>query len=695
MAHLTALLALAGLLLGAAPSASAPASPPAPAAAPAPPAAAPLLVAPAATRAPPDVASFTRHSRFVDVQLSPKGTWLAMISMEGGKQTLSFVKLADRSGASRLTPSADSMVGSIMWVNDERLVASLALADGTLASPSFTGELLAVDPVGAANKRIFGYRAGASAADTRTKKRGPDLAAGFLIGKAPGDDRSVLVATRDLTESGDRKMRVIKLDVYGGNQGDVMLAPTLNAEFVTDERHEIRGAESIDSKGRREAFERVPGGWKPLTARAGVTALSELQGWRSGAGRLLVTEKEGDGWGLYEVALEGGARTRIGQTRLAPPSRVLRDKATGQVLAVESQPDLPDWQILVPEHPLAQVLSGLLDAYPGQNVVIYSTTEDQRLAVAFVYSDRNPGQFLLVDVAARKAEPLLETRPWVKAEASAEVAAFHIKASDGQLIHGYVTYPPDLAPGARAPVVVMPHGGPHGPRDVWGYFPDAQLLASRGYAVLQVNFRGSGGYGLDYERAGYQRWGDRIMDDILDATRWLVGKGKVDAGRMCTYGGSFGGYSALQLVARAPETVPLRRRLRRRLRPAAPRGAGRVGHQRLHPRPHADLPRQRRGAAQGLLAGLPRRPDQGAGLPDPREEGHPGRVPPRRAHAEGAHRRRAPAGVAGGAAGGPRLLRRGGAAADVHRAAGLPRQAHRAGAAAPAPASGAPAAPGK
>jgi dipeptidyl aminopeptidase/acylaminoacyl peptidase len=174
--------------------------------------------------------------------------------------------------------------------------------------------------------------------------------------------------------------------------------------------------------------------------------------------------------------------------------------------------------------------------------------------VAFVYGDRNPGQFLLVDVAARKAEPLLETRPWVKPEEAAEVAAFHIKARDGQPIHGYVTYPPGQAPGTKAPLVVVAHGGPHGVRDLWHYNAEIQLLASRGYAVLSVNYRGSGGYGRAYERVGYRHWGDLMMDDILDATRWLVGKGRVDGDRMCTFGGSFGGYSALQLVARAPDT---------------------------------------------------------------------------------------------------------------------------------------------
>jgi dipeptidyl aminopeptidase/acylaminoacyl peptidase len=157
-----------------------------------------------------------------------------------------------------------------------------------------------------------------------------------------------------------------------------------------------------------------------------------------------------------------------------------------------------------------------------------------------------------VDVAKRSAEPLLENRPWIKPEEMAEMTAFHIKASDGLPIHGYVTYPRGLPAGVKPPLVVLPHGGPFGVRDHWGFDPEVQLLASEGFAVLQVNFRGSGGYGEAYKEAGYRHWGDRMIEDVLDATRWLVKKEKVDGARMCTYGGSYGGYAALQAVSLAP-----------------------------------------------------------------------------------------------------------------------------------------------
>ena len=151
------------------------------------------------------------------------------------------------------------------------------------------------------------------------------------------------------------------------------------------------------------------------------------------------------------------------------------------------------------------------------------------------------------------AETIADVRPWVKPDSMAEMSAFHIPASDGFRIHGYITMPPNAQPGTPPPLVVLPHGGPHSVRNQWRFDPEAQLLAHEGFAVLQVNYRGSGGYGLAYEKAGYRKWGDRVVQDIIDATRFAVRKGFGDPKRICIYGASFGGYAAIQSSVLAPD----------------------------------------------------------------------------------------------------------------------------------------------
>jgi dipeptidyl aminopeptidase/acylaminoacyl peptidase len=119
------------------------------------------------------------------------------------------------------------------------------------------------------------------------------------------------------------------------------------------------------------------------------------------------------------------------------------------------------------------------------------------------------------------------------------------------MLHGYVTRPRDEA--GPYPLVVMPHGGPHSIRDTWGYDWEVQLLASYGYAVLQVNFRGSGGYGVEFEEAGYREWGAKMQDDITDATLWAVEQKIATRDNICIYGASYGGYAALMGAVREPD----------------------------------------------------------------------------------------------------------------------------------------------
>jgi dipeptidyl aminopeptidase/acylaminoacyl peptidase len=135
----------------------------------------------------------------------------------------------------------------------------------------------------------------------------------------------------------------------------------------------------------------------------------------------------------------------------------------------------------------------------------------------------------------------------------ASVKPISFRARDGLLVHGFLTLPPSRAAGERSPLVVNPHGGPFGIRDRWGFDPETQFLASRGYAVLQVNFRGSGGYGPEFEKAGWGEWGLKMQDDITDGLLWAVEQGYADRDRVCIYGASYGGYAALMGLIKTPE----------------------------------------------------------------------------------------------------------------------------------------------
>jgi dipeptidyl aminopeptidase/acylaminoacyl peptidase len=158
----------------------------------------------------------------------------------------------------------------------------------------------------------------------------------------------------------------------------------------------------------------------------------------------------------------------------------------------------------------------------------------------------------MVDVASATPQVRLDTFPELKAVQMAKVQPFEFKARDGLQIHGYLTTPQD-SDGQKLPMIVSVHGGPHGVSDRYDYEYERQLFASRGYAVLQVNYRGSGGRGRDFMLAGFGKWGREMQDDVTDGVRWAIQEGIADPARICIYGGSYGAFSALVGVAREPE----------------------------------------------------------------------------------------------------------------------------------------------
>ncbi|HVJ61742.1 MAG TPA: alpha/beta fold hydrolase, partial [Tahibacter sp.] len=170
-----------------------------------------------------------------------------------------------------------------------------------------------------------------------------------------------------------------------------------------------------------------------------------------------------------------------------------------------------------------------------------------------VASDINPAEFFLVDSKAKKMQPVLKSAPWIDREKMASKEPVALKSRDGLPLHGYLTKPLGKEAEKNLPLVVLVHGGPYGIRDNWEYDSEVQLLASRGYAVLQVNFRGSGGYGASFEASGYREWGGKMQDDVTDATKWAIAEGAADPKRICIFGGSYGGYAALNGAVREPD----------------------------------------------------------------------------------------------------------------------------------------------
>jgi dipeptidyl aminopeptidase/acylaminoacyl peptidase len=222
---------------------------------------------------------------------------------------------------------------------------------------------------------------------------------------------------------------------------------------------------------------------------------------------------------------------------------------TGNVLGVSYEDDRPRIHWIDPDY---RTLQATIDrALPGKlNRILDSSADEQRLLLWSSAAD-DPGTYFIYDRPARRIEPFMSPYGELVDRPFASVRPISFRGRDGSGIPGYLTLPPGRE--ARGlPLILMPHGGPFA-RDSWAFDPWVQFLASRGYAVLQVNFRGSTGYGRTYVERGHGQWGSGMIDDMEDGVDWLVGQQMVDARRVCILGASYGGYAALWAPIRKPE----------------------------------------------------------------------------------------------------------------------------------------------
>jgi len=448
------------------------------------------------------------------------------------------------------------------WVSPTRAIFSLAERHFGRARPSATGEIFAIDRDGSRRELIYGYRAGDSRTGTRLYTREDSKATGELLSRLKDDDEHILITEypwrqqgRFLVQDFDAHPRVARLNVYDGDKQPLHGVPLASADVLVDREDRVRfGIGLIESGELGVVWKPEPGAdWERFEV-PGFRDYSVVPRAFSSDNRsvFLTGVAEGESLeALYRLDLAGGTPERLFQHDEADIEAVVTDLAESEVVGVRVHADKPEYHWLDPNHPAAVLHRMLEKAFSGKAFEIASTTDDGRLALVFVYSDVNPGDYYLFDTEAKNAEFLYGARSWVDPRQMRPKEPIVVESRDGLELHGYLTRPQDDA--GPHPLVVLPHGGPYGVRDRWEFDWEVQLLASRGYAVLQVNFRGSEGYGIDFADAGIREWGGTMQDDLTDATRWAIDEGIAREGNVCIFGSSYGGYAALMGAAREPD----------------------------------------------------------------------------------------------------------------------------------------------
>ncbi len=494
---------------------------------------------------------YLREEAFTDIKISPGGAYVAATIPLEDATAVAILRTEDMKLVGSFRPPRNNHAGSFDWVSDERLLVGLAEKLGRLDAPQSTGELYGINADGKAGKLLVGYRVQDQQLGTHIGGQRGGAVAAFLTDELAGDDRNALIAVWPFAEN--PYTQIERMDVLTGGRVTVARSPVQRASFVTDNAGEVRFAIGSSADNVRKLYYRAGGGsdWLLINDESLSDRIDAPLGF-SADGKLayLWVEQPAGPDAIVSWNPQTNERQTLLRDEMVDPGLVIFQPGTRVPVGALFYGDTPRARFF-DENSSTSRLYRSLQAALGGPVFVTSSTRDGRTVLLRTWSGRNPGDFYLYDTVAKSARHLASRSEWIDPETSAEVRPISLKARDGLPLHGFLTVPHG-SQGRNLPMVVVPHGGPFGEFDEGNYNRETQMLAAAGYAVLQVNFRGSSNYGRAHTRAGKRQWGQAMQDDVTDATRWVIEQGVADRNRICIYGASYGAYAAMMGPVREP-----------------------------------------------------------------------------------------------------------------------------------------------
>lgn len=491
----------------------------------------------------------SRAPSFNTMKLSPDGKHIAATVTVQDKTKLVFLDAARMTAVGFANLGNSFGVGKFVWVNNERVILEVVQYHPWVKQPVSYGDLFGINLDGSKSKVVFGARAGEKVTGSRMRKAESVYAWGSILAAMPEDD-SVLVKAIPMTKEGDAFAQVYTMNANSGVLSGRVTVPLQYADILVDKTHQVRFAAGYDENTEQLIWRNDDDEWVALNKHK-VDSFYPLSLAANDHAVLGLDRAGADTLGLVQLGLAEQTRTEIFRDKKVDITQAMLTTDQQDVYAVRLDDGLPSYVMLNQNTEEAKIFKALLESFPGSALSITSQSEDGQQWLIDVSSDINPGTFYLYDHGKKSLEALAHRYQQLASTNFASTDAIEFKSFDGKIIAGYLTRSPQAA--SHKPLVVLVHGGPHGVRDYWGFDPEVQLLALSGYNVLQVNYRGSYGYGGAFAEAGQQQWGDAIQRDIISGTEWAIAQGHGKAGNVCIMGTSFGGYSAVQAATMAPD----------------------------------------------------------------------------------------------------------------------------------------------
>ena len=514
-----------------------------------------FAVGPSPVRADPASAlTFFRNPDLQAVKFSPSGRWLALTAaVKGGRIVLAILDSADETSKPRIAASfSDADIGRFEWVNDDRLVFNLVDRDADRASDRFGPGLYVVDREGSNPRNLV-----LTSAPLVTAPGGRALAPNHQLLDTVfdgGDD--VIVGEFKITTAGELDSIVPKrLNVVTGRAAPIAPgAPPDIKGWLFDHAGKPRVAWSR-ANGEHQIWRLDDAGtWQSIARSHGVTAsMAPLA--LDAEGVLYLSTSSVDGYAVvrrFDVATgRPESDTVVSAPGFDVGGKAIVDRESGRVVGIRYLAEAETTTWLDPQY---EALQAMVDERFARqkNTLWCRRCASDGLVLVHSYSDQDPGRWWLYRAASRRWQSIGRVRGDVDPATMAQVEFVRAKARDGEDLPLWITAPPGKS-GARLPAVVLVHGGPWVRGGSLRWNPDAQFLASRGYLVVEPEFRGSTGFGASHFKKGFRQWGLAMQDDVADAARWAIDRGLADPARICLAGASYGGYATLMGLVRNPE----------------------------------------------------------------------------------------------------------------------------------------------
>lgn len=496
------------------------------------------------------------------IRISPDGKHLAIVFNKKGEDFLAIVESESKKNIGVFgVKGKKNSIDKVYWTSNKRVVYSVTESYFSHRGKHSNGELFGVNIDGSENRLIFGYRTGMP--NRKGGIREAEFGNHVIINKLKEDEKHILIAFYPWKETAKAwfydskaKTTIYKLNVFNGRKEKIDILPIPASSALTDESGIVRFAYGFDDNLNRLVSYRLnrKSKWIPFKPNNIPSKdLSPIAFSKDNQNVYLTAVEENGTTALFLYNFE----TRISKLLFHDESVDIGymnfNENRNKIISVATEETYPEYKYIDNKNFIAVIHKKLIHSFKGYDVIISDWSDNGKHFVMYKYSDYSPPEYYVFETDdLAKGSYVLNSRPKIKPHLMSITESIDIKTRDGEKIHGYLTLPNEKVQ-KDLPLVVLPHGGPHGVRDYWGFNWEVQLLASRGYAVLQVNFRGSGGFGNKFEEAGFGEWGKRMQDDVTDATRKLIDDGIVAEDRICIFGSSYGGYAALMGTIKEPE----------------------------------------------------------------------------------------------------------------------------------------------